>query len=83
MNNFCSLESQDIDQKIILVKNINFKREVKNIKLIEHKTDLISNDISNNIKNELSNISNDLKPVNIIAPLLFLTHINILFSKIK
>jgi len=75
MDNFCSLESQDIDQKIIL-KNINQKRKLKNIKLIEPKINFISNDTSNNI-------FGDIKPINIMAPLLFLTHINILCNQIK
>jgi len=87
MDNFCSLESQDIDQKIILKninpiakqiekKNFSYKRKLKNIKLIEPKINFISNDTSNNI-------FGDIKPINIMAPLLFLTHINILCNQIK
>jgi len=92
MDNFCSLESQDIDQKIILkninpiaintpcsykqIENFSYKRKLKNIKLIEPKINLISNDTSNNI-------FGDIKPINIMAPLLFLTHINILCNQIK
>ena len=68
MNNFCTLESQNIDK-------YNYNNLKKNI-------------INENIKDltiEFDNLKeiNDLKPMTILTPILFLTHISLLCSQIK